>query len=251
MIFVFHVVRGSGPEFSSIFFSWREAKFFEALGRTKKQTDREQHKALFWQLVDNRPPRCSPFWWRSPATLGDQIKNWWLSPHVESISTYGDDRLFLFFLQRSPCFENNTFLLVFLLISSQYQYKNDPAGPSFTGGDGGGLPGAPGCCASPSFAGGDGGGLPGTPGCCAGPSFAGGDGGGLPGAPGCSAFGCSGGRRQFNAAAAVATTTADGSESNQQSTNDTKWRGGGATGRRHDEGRGMHTTIKQIMRRGG
>jgi len=39
-------IRGSGPEFSSIFF-WREAKFFEALRRTKKQTDREQHKALF------------------------------------------------------------------------------------------------------------------------------------------------------------------------------------------------------------
>ena len=40
--------RGSGPEFSSSFFFWREAKFFEALGRTKKnrQTVKE-HKALF------------------------------------------------------------------------------------------------------------------------------------------------------------------------------------------------------------
>jgi hypothetical protein len=41
------LARGSDPEFSSSFFFWREAKFFEALGRTKKQTDREQHKALF------------------------------------------------------------------------------------------------------------------------------------------------------------------------------------------------------------
>jgi hypothetical protein len=36
------------PEFSSSFFFWREAKFFEALGRTKKQTDCEQHKAFFF-----------------------------------------------------------------------------------------------------------------------------------------------------------------------------------------------------------
>ena len=39
--------------------------------------------------------------------------------------------------------------------------------------------------------------------------------------------------------------TIDGSESNQQSTNDGKWRGGGATGRRHDEGRG-HAHNNQI-----
>jgi hypothetical protein len=39
---------------------------------------------------------------------------------------------------------------------------------------------------------------------------------GLPGAPGRSAFGCSGGRRRSNAAAAVVT----------QSTNNVKWRGG-------------------------
>jgi hypothetical protein len=45
--------------------------------------------------------------------------------------------------------------------------------------------------------------------------------------------------------------TTDGSESNQQSTNDAKLRGRGAMGRRHDEGQRMHTTIKQIMRRGG
>ena len=32
--------------------------------------------------------------------------------------------------------------------------------------------------------------------------------------------------------------TMDGSKSNQQSTNDANWRGGGATGRRHDKGRG-------------
>ena len=45
--------------------------------------------------------------------------------------------------------------------------------------------------------------------------------------------------------------TIDSSKSNQQSTNNGKWRGGGATGRRHDEGQGhahnnkdMHTTIK-------
>ena len=44
--------------------------------------------------------------------------------------------------------------------------------------------------------------------------------------------------------------TTDGSESNQQSTNDAKVRGRGARGRRHDEGQRMHTTIKQIMRRG-
>ena len=39
--------------------------------------------------------------------------------------------------------------------------------------------------------------------------------------------------------------TIDGSKSNQQSTNDAKWRGGGATGRRHDEGRG-HAHNNQI-----
>jgi hypothetical protein len=56
---------------------------------------------------------------------------------------------FFFFLQRLPCFV----LLVFLSILSRYQYKYDPAGPSFTGGEGGGLHGAPGRCAGPSFAG--------------------------------------------------------------------------------------------------
>ncbi len=39
--------------------------------------------------------------------------------------------------------------------------------------------------------------------------------------------------------------TIDGSESNQQSTNDTTWRDGGATRRRHDEGRG-HAHNNQI-----
>jgi len=39
--------------------------------------------------------------------------------------------------------------------------------------------------------------------------------------------------------------TIDGSESNQQSTNDAKWRGGGATGRQHDEGQG-HAHNNQI-----
>jgi len=38
--------------------------------------------------------------------------------------------------------------------------------------------------------------------------------------------------------------TIDGSESSQQSTNDAKWRGGGAKVRRHDEGRG-HTHKNQ------
>jgi len=38
--------------------------------------------------------------------------------------------------------------------------------------------------------------------------------------------------------------TIDGSKSSQQSTNDAKWRGGGAKGRRHDEGRG-HTNNNQ------
>ncbi len=42
----------------------------------------------------------------------------------ESISTCGDNHLFLFIMQRSPRFENNTFLLVFLSISSQYIDKN-------------------------------------------------------------------------------------------------------------------------------
>jgi hypothetical protein len=50
------------------------------------------------------------------------IKNWRSSPHVESISTCGDNRLFFFFLQRSPRFKNNTILLVLLsIISSRYQ----------------------------------------------------------------------------------------------------------------------------------
>ena len=39
--------------------------------------------------------------------------------------------------------------------------------------------------------------------------------------------------------------TIDGSESNQQSTNDAKWRGRGATDRQHDEGRG-HAHNNQI-----
>ena len=39
--------------------------------------------------------------------------------------------------------------------------------------------------------------------------------------------------------------TIDGSKSNQQSSNDAKWRGGGA----RDED--MHKTIKQITQRGG
>jgi len=38
--------------------------------------------------------------------------------------------------------------------------------------------------------------------------------------------------------------TIDGSESSKQSTNDAKWRGGGAKGRRHDKGRG-HTNNNQ------
>ncbi len=38
---------------------------------------------------------------------------------------------------------------------------------------------------------------------------------------------------------------------NQQTTPSGGAGGRGTTGRRHDEGRGMHTTIKQIMRRGG
>ena len=83
------------------------------------------------------------------------------------------------------------------------------------------------------------------------PPLQGGGGEGLPGTPGRSAFGCSGGQRRSSAVAAVATMTTDASESNQQSTNNAKWRGRGATGRRHDEGRGMHTTIKQIIGGGG
>ncbi len=39
--------------------------------------------------------------------------------------------------------------------------------------------------------------------------------------------------------------TIDGSESNQQPTNDVNWRCGGATGRRHDEGQG-HAHNNQI-----
>jgi hypothetical protein len=49
---------GPAQSFPPVFFFWREAKFFEALGRTKKQTYREQHKA---RQLDNRPPRCLPF----------------------------------------------------------------------------------------------------------------------------------------------------------------------------------------------
>ena len=40
-------VGGPAQSFPPVFFFWREAKFFEALGRTKKQTDRELNKALF------------------------------------------------------------------------------------------------------------------------------------------------------------------------------------------------------------
>jgi len=43
----FLLIGGLTQSFPPIFFFWREAKFFEARGRTKKQTDREQHKALF------------------------------------------------------------------------------------------------------------------------------------------------------------------------------------------------------------
>jgi hypothetical protein len=41
------VVRGSGPEFRSIFFCCGRPKFFKALERTNKQTDRKQKEALF------------------------------------------------------------------------------------------------------------------------------------------------------------------------------------------------------------
>ena len=109
-IFFLHFFSSGRPNFS---------KLSEEQKYRHRQTVNNT-RLFFWQL-DNRPPRCSPFWWRSPAALGDQIKNWRSSPHVESISTCGDNRLFLFFLQRSPRFENNTFLLVFLSISSRYQ----------------------------------------------------------------------------------------------------------------------------------
>ena len=40
-------VGGPAQSFPPVFFSGERPNFFEALGRTKKQTDREQHKALF------------------------------------------------------------------------------------------------------------------------------------------------------------------------------------------------------------
>jgi len=107
--------------------------------------------------------------WEIRLKIGNRHRMLNLFQHAVTIA-------FFVFLQRSPCFENNTFLLIFLSILSRYHYKYDHAGPSFAGVDGGGLPGAPRCCASPSFTEGGGEGLPGTPGHGASPSFTEGDG---------------------------------------------------------------------------
>jgi len=42
-----HISRGSGPEFSSSFFFLVGGQIFRSSRKNKKQTDREQHKALF------------------------------------------------------------------------------------------------------------------------------------------------------------------------------------------------------------
>jgi hypothetical protein len=55
-----------------------------------------KERLFFWQL-NNRPHQRSRFYRRSPATLGDPINIWRLSRHVESISSWRDNRRLLFF----------------------------------------------------------------------------------------------------------------------------------------------------------
>jgi hypothetical protein len=53
--------------------------------------------------------------WEIRLKIGDRHRMLNLFQHAATIA------FFCFFLQRSPCFENITFLLVFLSILSQYQ----------------------------------------------------------------------------------------------------------------------------------
>ncbi len=53
-----HISRGSGPEFSSSFFFWWEAKFFEALGRTKNRQTVNNTRLFFDILIITLPNAC-------------------------------------------------------------------------------------------------------------------------------------------------------------------------------------------------
>jgi hypothetical protein len=61
--------------------------------------------------------------WEIRLKIGNRLHMLNLFQHAVTIA------FFCFFLQRSPCFENNMFLLVFLSISSPYQKNMIPLAP--------------------------------------------------------------------------------------------------------------------------
>jgi len=89
------------------------------LEEQKKQTDRETTQGSFFDNLIIALPDAHHFdgdpqpRWEIRLKIGDRHRMLNLFQHVLTIA--------FFFLQQSPCFENNTLLLVFLSISSRYQ----------------------------------------------------------------------------------------------------------------------------------
>ena len=114
------VYRGSGPEFSSSFFFWREAKFFEALGRTKKQTDRVTTQGSFFDNLIIALPDARHFdgdpqlRWEIRLKIGDRHRMLNLFQHAVTIA------FFCLFCSSCLASKITCFLLVFLSTLSQY-----------------------------------------------------------------------------------------------------------------------------------
>ena len=95
-------IRGSSPEIVPPFFLfWREPLFFWHRKSPKTQPTSNRpatNRHLFFDNNELTLPHHRKFICLFPAAMVDDVKIWRSSRHVESLSTWRDDRLLLFFL---------------------------------------------------------------------------------------------------------------------------------------------------------
>jgi len=193
-----HRIRGSSPEIVPPFFLfWREPLFFLHRKSPKTQPTSNRpatNRHLFFDNNELTLPHHRKFICLFPAAMVDDVKIWRSSRHVESLSTWRDDRLLLFFL--SCC--SVTCLKKICCVISLFRTNSPPsslpcppqsncpgqiASTCTSGGGGGPSPGARSRIASPCTSGGGGGSSPGARWQIASPCTSGGGGGPSPGAP--------------------------------------------------------------------
>jgi hypothetical protein len=101
--------RGSGPKVGAIFFLAGDLIFWSPQNSEKNRQTVNKERLFYWQLNNHPPPWLLFSDWSAAAGHGP-IKIWQSSRHVESISTWRDDRHLLFFCHwfLECCSQKNT-----------------------------------------------------------------------------------------------------------------------------------------------